>query len=101
MKHDNKCDLAYQCCSNTWVVLSSIPGWLFAGELKLQYLDKPYYVSLGLYQMSILLQYNDCDRYTADELRERTKLEQRDWTRHALPLLDSKILLLVGRLLKA
>ena len=66
-----------------------------AGELKLHYLAKPYYVTLGLYQMAILLQYNDCDNYTADELKERTKLEEKEWSRHVQPLLDNKIILLV------
>ncbi|XP_067929396.1 cullin-2-like [Watersipora subatra] len=74
--------------------LSWVHGYS-TGELKLQYLPKAYSVTLGLYQMSILLQYNDCLQYTADELKERTKLEEKDWNRHVQPLTNDKMIILV------
>lgn len=59
----------------------------------MSYLDKPYLVTVGLFQMAILLQYNDCDALSAEEVRERTDLEEKDWNRQIQPLLDSKLLI--------
>jgi len=66
------------------------------GELKLAYLKKPYYVTLGLFQMAILLQFNDCLTLSTEEMIERTKLQDKDWPRHVSPLVDSKLLLVVS-----
>lgn len=63
------------------------------GELKLNYLSKSYYVTFGLFQMALLLQFNDSVEYTGEELRERTKLEEKEWKRHIQPLTDNKIII--------
>ncbi|KAF6020780.1 CUL2 [Bugula neritina] len=74
--------------------LSWVHGYS-TGELKLSYLGKPYYVTLGLFQMAILLQFNEGDRFSSSELKDRTKLEDKEWNRHITPLLDSKMLVVV------
>lgn len=42
--------------------------------------------------MALLLQFNDCVEMTGDELRERTKLEEKEWKRHMQPLIDNKLI---------
>lgn len=70
----------------------------FTGELRINHLPKPYTVSVGLFQMGILLQYNESTSFSAEELRERTKLEEKDWTRQIQPLIDSKMIIEVNKL---
>lgn len=72
--------------------------WFFIslGELRFNYLPKQYSVTLGLFQMAILLQFNDETTLTGDEIRQRTKLEEKDWNRHVQPLIENKILVEVS-----
>ncbi|CAG0902644.1 unnamed protein product [Darwinula stevensoni] len=67
------------------------PCW--TGELKLNHLKKPYYVTLGTYQMAILLLFSTCDSYKVHELQRHTHLNEDQFGKHFASLVDAKLFL--------
>lgn len=52
--------------------------WLWnysKGELRISYLDKPYIITCNHYQMLVLLQFNDSELKSLDDLVATTSLE--------------------------
>lgn len=84
--------LKYSLSLDSLINLAVVSPVCSVGELKLGYLDKLYSINVGLFQMAILLQFNDGDSLSAEDLQERTNLERKDWKRHLQPLIDAKLL---------
>lgn len=53
---------------------------------------RQYFVTMGLYLMSVLLPFETSTTLTFRELREATQLEDKDLARHVQQLLDIKFL---------
>ena len=62
------------------------------GEVKLNYLSRQYFVTMGLYLMTVLLPFNTSTTLTFHDLREVTQLEDRDLARHVQQLVDIKLI---------
>ena len=65
---------------------------LIVGEVKLNYLSRQYFVTMGLYLMAVLLPFNTAASLTFHDLGELTQLEHRDLARHVQQLIDIKLL---------
>jgi len=61
--------------------------WL-PGEVKLNYTSRQYFVTMGLYLMTVLLPFETCTTLTFRDLRDITQLENRDLGRHVQQLVD-------------
>ncbi|KAK9745256.1 Cullin family [Popillia japonica] len=66
---------------------------LCLAELRLGYLKRPYVVTVQTFQMAILLLFETVDSLTCNEIRETLQLNVDQFQRHAVSLVDSKILL--------
>ncbi|XP_025190388.1 cullin-2-like [Melanaphis sacchari] len=66
------------------------------GVLKLNYLQKPYIVTLKMFQMSIMLLFEDCDTLKYSEINDILKLNKDQFKRHIDSLIECKLLLLDG-----
>ncbi|XP_030747563.1 cullin-2 [Sitophilus oryzae] len=66
---------------------------LCQAELKLGYLKKPYVVTVQTFQMAILLLFEKSDTLSCKEIRETLQLNSEQFKRHAVSLVDSKLLL--------
>ncbi|ENN72501.1 hypothetical protein HUJ04_001100 [Dendroctonus ponderosae] len=66
---------------------------LCQAELKLGYLKKPYVVTVQTFQMAILLLFEKTDQLSCKEIRETLQLNSEQFKRHAVSLVDSKLLL--------
>lgn len=62
-------------------------------ELRVTHLDRSYFVTMGTYQMAVLLQFNERQELTLGELEEATKLNIKELEKQALSLVDAKLLL--------
>jgi cullin 2 len=61
--------------------------------VKLQYLKKPYFVSMGTFQMAVLLPFETMDRLSVKELQATTQLPEKELHKQALSLVEAKILI--------
>jgi len=61
-------------------------------ELKLGYLKKPYVVSMGTFQMAILLQFESSNTLTFKEIQESTQLNAEQLSRNLQSLIEAKLL---------
>lgn len=66
---------------------------LCTAELKLCYLKKPYAVTMGTFQMAILLLFETVDSLCCREIRESTQLSSDQLNRNLQSLLETKLLL--------
>ncbi|KAJ8957892.1 hypothetical protein NQ318_001888 [Aromia moschata] len=66
---------------------------LCQAELKLGHLRKPYVVTVQTFQMAVLLLFENADSLTCREIRETLQLNPDQFQRHAISLVDSKLLL--------
>ncbi|XP_076257089.1 cullin 2 isoform X2 [Rhynchophorus ferrugineus] len=66
---------------------------LCQAELKLGYLRKPYVVTVQTFQMAILLLFEKVDTLSCKEIKETLQLNSEQFKRHAVSLVDSKLLL--------
>jgi len=64
---------------------------MMTGEVKLNYLSRPYFVTMGLFLMAILLPFNTSTCLTFQDLCEVTQLEHKDLARHVQQLIDIKL----------
>lgn len=62
-------------------------------EIRMTHLDRPYFVTMGTYQMAVLLQFNDHEHMTIYELEEATKLNIKELDKQVSSLIDAKFLL--------
>lgn len=66
---------------------------LCLAELKIGYLKRPYVVTVQTFQMAILLLFETVDSLTCKEIRDTLQLNSEQFQRHAISLVESKILL--------
>ena len=66
---------------------------VFLAEIRLSHLDRPYFVTMGSYQMAILLLFNEHQQLTLSEIEEATKLNMKELEKQIVPLIENKILL--------
>ena len=57
------------------------------------HLDRSYFVTMGTYQMAVLLQFNDHVQLTINEIEEGTKLNVKEVEKQISSLIDAKFLL--------
>lgn len=62
------------------------------GEMKLNYLKKPYFVSMSTYQMAILIAFNGSVEQSYSTLAEHTLLEEKELVAVLQSLVDCKLL---------
>ncbi|KYN14400.1 Cullin-2 [Trachymyrmex cornetzi] len=65
---------------------------LSQGELKFNYLKKPYLVTVQTYQMALLLLFEHCDTIPCKEAAASLRLSHDQLMKHAASLVDCKIL---------
>ena len=65
---------------------------ILTAELSINYLKKPYFVTVSTFHMGILLPFNGSDQLTAKFLMECTRLQEKELLKHVQVLLDAKIL---------
>lgn len=65
---------------------------LCQGELKFNYLKKPYLVTVQTYQMALLLLFEHCDSIQCREAAASLRLSHDQLVKHATSLVDCKIL---------
>ncbi|XP_050388623.1 cullin-2 [Patella vulgata] len=61
-------------------------------DLKLNYAKKTYFVTMGTFNMAILLMFNDVDKLSFKEIQQFTRLPEKELTKYLQSLLDIKIL---------
>lgn len=66
---------------------------LCTAEIKLSYLKKTYIVTMGTFQMAILLLFEKSDSLTYQEVQESTQLNCEQLQKHVQGLLEAKLLL--------
>jgi hypothetical protein len=67
--------------------------FLFLAEIRMTHLDRSYFVTMGTYQMGILLQFNEHKQLTLNEIEEATKLNMKELEKQTISLIDAKFLL--------
>lgn len=65
---------------------------LCQGELKLCYLKKPYIVTMQVFQMAMLLLFENADSLTAKEIQTTLQLNNEQFNKHLASLIDCKII---------
>lgn len=65
--------------------------YFFPAELKFNHLKRPYFVTMGSFQMAILLLFNNSDIQTFHDIRENTNLPEKELIKQLQTLLDTKI----------
>lgn len=62
-------------------------------EIRMTHLDRSYFVTMGTYQMAVLLQFNDHEQMTVYEIEEATKLNNKELEKQISSLINAKFLL--------
>ncbi|CAF4354116.1 unnamed protein product [Rotaria sp. Silwood2] len=62
-------------------------------EIRMTHLDRSYFVTMGTYQMAILLQFNEHQQLTITEVEDATKLNIKELEKQVISLIDAKFLL--------
>nr|XP_022308592.1 cullin-2-like [Crassostrea virginica] len=62
-----------------------------SAELKFNHLKRPYFVTMGSFQMAILLLFNSSDILTFHDIRENTNLPEKELLKQLQTLIDTKI----------
>lgn len=68
--------------------------WMHAlctAELKLNYLKKSYIVTMGSFQMALMLLFNTSDKVTFKEAMQHTRLADKELQKQAQSLVDAKL----------
>jgi predicted transcriptional regulator len=66
---------------------------IFLAEIRLSHLDRPYFVTMGSYQMAILLLFNEHQQLTLSEIEEATKINIKELEKQIISLIENKLLL--------
>jgi cullin 2 len=56
------------------------------------HLDRSYFVTMGTYQMAILLQFNEHQQLTLNEIEEAIKINIKELDKQIISLIDAKFL---------
>ena len=59
----------------------------------MSHVDRSYFVTMGTYQMAILVLFNEHDKLTLDEIEEATKLSGKELEKQITTLTENRILL--------
>jgi len=68
------------------------PHLLISGEVKMNYLSKPYVAMVTTYQMAVLLAFNNSLTVTYKELQDGTQMNEKELQKTIRSLLDVKML---------
>lgn len=60
-------------------------------DVRLTYLKKPYFVTMGTFQMAILLCFNERDELTLKDIQEQTQLPEKELIKQIQSLCESKL----------
>ncbi|XP_054245900.1 cullin-2 isoform X2 [Indicator indicator] len=66
--------------------------YLCTGEVKMNYLCKPYVAMVTTYQMAVLLAFNNSETVSYKELQDSTQMNEKELTKTIKSLLDVKML---------
>ncbi|XP_036374716.1 cullin-2-like [Megalops cyprinoides] len=66
--------------------------YLCTGEVKMNYLSKPYVAMVTTYQMAVLLAFNNCERVSYKELQDSTQMNEKELTKTIKSLMDVKMI---------
>uniref|UniRef100_A0A8C7ZMY0 Cullin-2 n=1 Tax=Oryzias sinensis TaxID=183150 RepID=A0A8C7ZMY0_9TELE len=66
--------------------------YLCTGEVKMNYLSKPYVAMVTTYQMAVLLAFNNSQTVTYKELQDGTQMNEKELQKTVKSLLDVKML---------
>uniref|UniRef100_A0A6I8QNP0 Cullin-2 n=1 Tax=Xenopus tropicalis TaxID=8364 RepID=A0A6I8QNP0_XENTR len=66
--------------------------YLCTGEVKMNYLCKPYVAMVTTYQMAVLLAFNNSEIVTYKELQDSTQMNEKELTKTIKSLLDVKMI---------
>lgn len=62
------------------------------GEVKMNYLCKPYVAMVTTYQMAVLLAFNNSETVSYKELQDSTQMNEKELTKTIKSLLDVKMI---------
>ncbi|PVD30741.1 hypothetical protein C0Q70_10016 [Pomacea canaliculata] len=71
------------------------------GELKFNHLKKPYFVTMGSYNMAIMLQFNQAESLTLQDISAATQLPEKELIRQMQALVEAKIIFTEGEMTTA
>ena len=74
-----------------WKMVMGEKNCYISAELKLSYLKKPYFVTMGMFHMGILLAFNNATSLPYKDLLESTQLPDKELTKQLQALLDTKL----------
>ncbi|MFT7800578.1 cullin-2 isoform X1 [Arapaima gigas] len=66
--------------------------YLCTGEVKMNYLTKPYVAMVTTYQMAVLLAFNNSETVTYKELQDSTQMNEKELVKTIKSLLDVKMI---------
>ncbi|MGH0165142.1 UNVERIFIED_CONTAM: hypothetical protein FKN15_052467 [Acipenser sinensis] len=66
--------------------------YLCTGEVKMNYLSKPYVAMVTTYQMAVLLAFNNSETVSYKELQDSTQMNEKELTKTIKSLLDVKMI---------
>ncbi|XP_072811574.1 cullin-2 isoform X2 [Vicugna pacos] len=66
--------------------------YLCTGEVKMNYLGKPYVAMVTTYQMAVLLAFNNSEAVSYRELQDSTQMSEKELTKTIKSLLDVKMI---------
>uniref|UniRef100_A0A452EF28 Cullin-2 n=1 Tax=Capra hircus TaxID=9925 RepID=A0A452EF28_CAPHI len=66
--------------------------YLCTGEVKMNYLGKPYVAMVTTYQMAVLLAFNNSETVSYKELQDNTQMNEKELTKTIKSLLDVKMI---------
>uniref|UniRef100_A0A4W2E4J1 Cullin 2 n=1 Tax=Bos indicus x Bos taurus TaxID=30522 RepID=A0A4W2E4J1_BOBOX len=66
--------------------------YLCTGEVKMNYLGKPYVAMVTTYQMAVLLAFNNSETVSYKELQDSTQMNEKELTKTIKSLLDVKMI---------
>ena len=68
--------------------------FLKKADVRVNYLKRPYSVSMGTFQMAILLCFNNSVTLSVKDLQENTQLPEKELVKQVQSLLESKLLII-------
>lgn len=75
-----------------WIISILSIFVLFVGEVKMNYLGKPYVAMVTTYQMAVLLAFNNSETVSYKELQDSTQMNEKELTKTIKSLLDVKMI---------
>ena len=79
-----------ECFFEWWVYCHNFV--LIVGEVKMNYLGKPYVAMVTTYQMAVLLAFNNSETVSYKELQDSTQMNEKELTKTIKSLLDVKMI---------